>query len=190
MGRGSALPKARLKVFNDGRYLWGDDEAPSTLAKLDALVTASRKKRNSPGIECGCLLDVTGVDAEPGYGLTGPFSDEALVKVLGTARPSRRVFKQKGDDLFELLDRGQCGHLLLWKDGKPSHVAFLGMPSTTGPTRSLWGSRNLAFELGQASRRTLRLRLRGCEGDLGVARAALSTSSQLVRSPVFRSVLK
>jgi hypothetical protein len=122
----TTLTRARREAFNEGEYLW-DGRAPATLEKLDQLLAASKKKRNGFPLECGCVLDVTGVEAAPEYGLSGPFDDSVLLEVLGSARPSRAVMKAKGDALFERLDRGQYAHVVLFARGKPSHVCFLGM---------------------------------------------------------------
>jgi hypothetical protein len=126
----SALQALRRREFQAGRY---NPVTPFPDFPVDAGATG-------PGAHHGSIeeaiseadadgtrsiLDMERVSDEPDYGAVTPLSDEDLVKLFGTSKPTREMI-EANDDLFEALERGQGVYIVVYHDDKPSEIFFAG----------------------------------------------------------------
>ena len=110
-----ALDQLRSKVFKDGEFR-GAELNPATpeeaLENMDADGTAS-------------ILDIYQVATEPDYFCAAPYASQELVNYFGTEQPTRADV-EKSDDLWDDLERGQARYVILYQDGEPSEIHFVG----------------------------------------------------------------
>ena len=71
------------------------------------------------------ILDIHQVSESPEFCAACPMSDEVLLNLYGTIQPTRRMVESKMDFL-EDVERGQCVYILLYQDGRPNEVFFVG----------------------------------------------------------------
>jgi hypothetical protein len=71
------------------------------------------------------ILDMERVSDDPDYGAVTPVSEEDLVDLFGTSKPTREMI-ESNEDLFEALERGQGVYIVAYRDDKPSEIFFAG----------------------------------------------------------------
>ena len=59
------------------------------------------------------------------YGAVTPLSDEALIDLFGTTKPTREML-ESSDELFESLERGQGVYVVAYQNDTPSEIFFAG----------------------------------------------------------------
>ena len=102
-----------------------------TRSILDILAVSSEPAAEPPG----------GLDEMSDLGMFGgmeqlcktlPLSPDDLVARFGSAQPSRKAVEAamdkpvRGMDLFAIVPRGSCRHVVIYDGGQPSEVFFLG----------------------------------------------------------------
>ena len=107
----SALQALRQREFRAGRY---NPVMPMPEFPVDADADGTRS-----------ILDMERVSDDPDYGSITAVSDEDLVDLFGTSRPTREMIEST-DDLFEALERGQGVYIVAYRDDKPSEIFFAG----------------------------------------------------------------
>jgi hypothetical protein len=71
------------------------------------------------------ILDMETVSDSPDFGVIAPLSDDVLIDLFGTNKPTRNMIEWN-EDLFEMLDRGQGVYIVAYQDNKPSEIFFAG----------------------------------------------------------------
>jgi hypothetical protein len=71
------------------------------------------------------ILDMERISDEPDYGAVTPMSDDDLVEMFGTTKPTREMI-ESNEELFEALERGQGVYIVAYRDGTPSEIFFAG----------------------------------------------------------------
>jgi hypothetical protein len=126
----SALQTLRRREFQAGRYnpvtpmpeFPVDTGAPAPGAQ-HASIEAAIEDADADGTRS--ILDMERVSDEPDYGSVTPLSDDDLVDLFGTAKPTREMI-ESNDDLFEAIERGQGVYIVAYRDDQPSEIFFAG----------------------------------------------------------------
>lgn len=71
------------------------------------------------------ILDLQFVGNDPGFFTASRLSDERLVDLYGTAKPTREMV-HCNMGFFEDIDRGQGVYIVIYKDGMPDELLFAG----------------------------------------------------------------
>jgi hypothetical protein len=126
----SALVALRRREFQAGRYnpvtpfpefpvdAGTPGPGPQHASIEDAIEDADADGTRS-------ILDMERIAAEPDYGAVTPLSEETLIDVFGTTKPTREML-ESSDELFEALERGQGVYVVAYLNDKPSEIFFAG----------------------------------------------------------------
>ncbi len=125
-----ALQSLRRREFQAGRYnpvtpfleFPVDASAPGPGAQ-HASIEDAIEDADADGTRS--ILDMERVADEPDYGAVTPLSDDDLVDLFGTSKPTREMI-ESNEDLFEALERGQGVYIVAYRDDKPSEIFFAG----------------------------------------------------------------
>jgi hypothetical protein len=126
----SALQALRRREFQAGRYnpvmpmpQFPVEAGAAAPGARHASIEAAIEDADADGTRS--ILDMERVSDDPDYGLVAPLSDEDLVDLFGTSKPTREMI-ESNDDLFEAIERGQGVYIVAYQDGKPSEIFFAG----------------------------------------------------------------
>ena len=84
------------------------------------------------------ILDLFRVGSVPGFGTVCPLGDEQLVRLFGTAKPTRELVEKaliegKPDSarpaieqFWEHIDRGQGRYIVIYSGSEPREILFVG----------------------------------------------------------------
>ena len=72
------------------------------------------------------ILDIDGIADNPTFGVATPVPDEELVRALGTTQPTAEDVESVVSDFCENLERWQAVYFIVYKDGQPHEVRFVG----------------------------------------------------------------
>jgi hypothetical protein len=117
----AVVERAQRETLASGSFggEWGKRELPPNPTIAD--VRAAYEYDGS-----GSVIDVLRLESEPGAEVAGPFSDEVLLDVFGTVKPTRAQAYERFYELLELLQRGETAYVVLFEGEKPNEVLFLG----------------------------------------------------------------
>jgi hypothetical protein len=126
----SALQALRRREFQAGRYnpvtpfleFPVDAEAPGPGAQ-HASIEEAIQDADADGTRS--ILDMERISDEPDYGAATPLSDDDLVELFGTSKPTREII-ESNEALFDALERGQGVYIVAYRDDKPSEIFFAG----------------------------------------------------------------
>ena len=65
------------------------------------------------------------ISDEADYGAVTPLSEDDLLNLFGTTKPTREMV-ESNDELFDALERGQGVYIVTYQDDKPSEIFFAG----------------------------------------------------------------
>jgi hypothetical protein len=71
------------------------------------------------------ILDVSRITARPDYDAVAPLHDDKLVEFFGTTKPTAADL-QRGDALFEQIERGQGVYVIVYENDEPAQIFFAG----------------------------------------------------------------
>ena len=85
----------------------------------------------------GSILDIGRIAKEPDFCAACPLSNDALVALFGTSEPSRNrveevLIKERWpvaapvDEFWNSIDRGQARYIIVFANGKPTEIFFVG----------------------------------------------------------------
>ena len=85
----------------------------------------------------GSILDIAQIAPGPDYSVACALSDDTLVALFGTSQPDRNLLEDvlinqtsaapaEVDEFWESIDRGQARYIVVYADGRPSEIFFLG----------------------------------------------------------------
>ena len=126
----SALQSLRRREFQAGRY---NPATPFLEFPVDA-ATPGRGAQHASIEEAiddadadgtRSILDMERVSTTADYGAVTPLSDEALIDLFGTTKPTREML-ESSDELFESLERGQGVYVVPYQNDTPSEIFFAG----------------------------------------------------------------
>jgi hypothetical protein len=72
------------------------------------------------------ILDIFGICDEPRFGTASPVDGEELLRVFGTTQPTAQDVGTAAYDLGENLERWQAVYFVVYKDGRPDEIRFVG----------------------------------------------------------------
>jgi hypothetical protein len=126
----SALQALRRREFQAGRYNpvtpfleFPVDAAASGPGAQHASIEEAIEDADADGTRS--ILDIERIADEPDYGAVTPLSDDDLVNLFGTSKPTREMI-ESNDDLFEAIERGQGVYIVAYRDDRPSEIFFAG----------------------------------------------------------------
>ncbi|HZV35558.1 MAG TPA: hypothetical protein VFB72_13375 [Verrucomicrobiae bacterium] len=75
------------------------------------------------------ILDIARTAKEPEFAVAWPAPKEAIIRVYGTARPTRSEIEDKQGELTDVmeLERWQAVFVTVYSEGKPSEIYFEGV---------------------------------------------------------------
>jgi hypothetical protein len=73
----------------------------------------------------GSILDITTVADEPDFCAVAPLSDEDLIDLFGTHRPTRRMIEEN-TEFYENIERGQGVYIVAYEGDRPAEIFFGG----------------------------------------------------------------
>jgi hypothetical protein len=126
----AALQSLRKREFEAGRYnpavhfpqfpLTANSSSPGA---KHASIEAAMNAADADGTRS--ILDIEHAGQQPGYGFVVPLSDQRLVELFGTARPSHAMI-ETNMEFFEEIDRGHAIYIVVYDSGQPSELFFAG----------------------------------------------------------------
>lgn len=73
------------------------------------------------------ILDIVGgVSETPNFLCASPVARSTLLRFFGTTEPTRQQVEAKEYELEEAVERWQAQYLVIYRDGKPHELCFLG----------------------------------------------------------------
>ena len=72
------------------------------------------------------VLDVRAIASEPGPKAAGPFSEDVMLDLFGTLKPTRPAVMGKLWEILELLGRGETACVVMYEAGEPMEILFAG----------------------------------------------------------------
>ena len=136
------LDEARRRIFREGRYTGVEGHHFATLEELDAFFTgpsfclAPDEKANeeegwrtldmSGSTGTQSILDIRKVGSRIAWGVAAPLDDDELREVFGTTTPTAADLSNRGSNLYDRLQRGECAYVVVYDDSRPSQFVFYG----------------------------------------------------------------
>jgi hypothetical protein len=85
----------------------------------------------------GSILDIAQITPDPDYAAACALSDDTLVAIFGTSQPNRSLLEDvlikhgssasgAVDEFWESIDRGQARYIVVYADGGPDEIFFVG----------------------------------------------------------------
>ncbi|MCI0578580.1 MAG: hypothetical protein L0332_13915 [Chloroflexi bacterium] len=72
------------------------------------------------------ILDINGISPKPGFGLAAPLSEQELLNLFGTDKPTEEMIKSQENVLMDLRSRWEATYVIVYKDGEPEWIYFCG----------------------------------------------------------------
>jgi hypothetical protein len=125
-----ALDELREREFRAGRYnpvmpfpdFPVEPGAPAPGAQ-HASIEEAMQDSGADGTRS--ILDIHAVAEEPDFCVAAPLPAEVLESLYGTLQPTREMVEHN-ESFLEDLERGHCVYVVLYKDGKPDELLFVG----------------------------------------------------------------
>ena len=127
---GAALQKLREREFQAGRYnpavdfpefpVGPDSQAPGA---QHASIEEAIEEADADGTRS--ILDMERVSDEPDFNAVAPLPTEDLLELFGTERPTREMV-EGGEELYDMLERGQGVYVIVYEGERPSEIFFAG----------------------------------------------------------------
>lgn len=123
-----ALRETREREFQAGRYNGGGDSGP-----LHDSIEEAMEDADADGT--GSILDIEEISSvpdnglEPDCGIAYPFTDQRILELYGTNKPSREMIKSNKRALNEIyrgIGRGSAIYIVLYDGESPTEIFFAG----------------------------------------------------------------
>jgi hypothetical protein len=116
----AAMESLRQSVFATGRYRIAGSRPRTAVGSIqEALDLAGTSGTES-------ILDITnGIAPEPTPGSFWHVPRAELEELYGTSTPTREAIGD-ADALFDRLDRGEAAYVVIYADGQPRELLFIG----------------------------------------------------------------
>jgi hypothetical protein len=126
----AALQQLREREFRAGRYnpvipfpnFPITSRSPAPGAGHDSIEEAME---DSDADGTRSILDIMRIGSEPDFCTAVPLSDNVLLALYGTTRPTRSVV-EANRDFMEDVERGQAVYITLYRDDEPDELLFVG----------------------------------------------------------------
>ncbi|MBX9694227.1 MAG: hypothetical protein K2Z81_17720 [Cyanobacteria bacterium] len=122
------LQELRKQEFEAGRYYGGYDDGPCHDSIEEAMQAADSDGTCSI-LDIVMASEVPDNELEPDCAITYPLKPERLIELFGTDKPTRKLIEENQsavDCIFDEIDRGSSRYIIVYEDGRPSEVLFLG----------------------------------------------------------------
>ena len=130
----SALQALRQREFEAGRYspAIGYAEFPLSSGHTGpgaqhGSIEAAVEDADASGTQT--ILDIQEISEERLSGTASPLESLELLNVFGTEMPTVDMVEDEDevpDEIFDLIGRGQSVYVVLYKDGQPEKLLFVG----------------------------------------------------------------
>ncbi|MEI9931723.1 MAG: hypothetical protein WDM89_14585 [Rhizomicrobium sp.] len=125
----NSLEALRQREFKAGRYNPAEDfpKFPVDLNHAPGCkhtsIDEAREESDADGTRS--ILDVSGIGGEPDFDIVAPLSDDALMELFDTTKPTSEDVEDC-DELFDQIERGQGVYVIVYDNDQPSQVFFAG----------------------------------------------------------------
>lgn len=127
-----ALRALREREFAAGRYnpvvrfpVFGARDLGS-FAPAHANIAAALDAAARSGEGTRSILDVVDLSQDREAGAAAPLTEEELIELFDTVRPTREVVEARLGDIFGIIDRGECVYLSIYDAEDPVELLFAG----------------------------------------------------------------
>ena len=127
-----ALDALREREFSAGRYnpvvrlqKFGAPELERFAPAHPNIAEAVRCAAQS-GEGTRSILDIDHVADDREMGATAPLPEGEVIDIFDTSRPTREVVEARLEDVFDIIDRGECVYLCVYEGEEPSELLFAG----------------------------------------------------------------
>jgi hypothetical protein len=72
------------------------------------------------------ILDVEAVSNTPQFGTVSPLTNQQLVTIFGTTKPTREMVTENLDQCCDLRRRWEGLYVIAYQDDRPSDICFAG----------------------------------------------------------------
>jgi hypothetical protein len=130
--RQKALDDLRASEFEAGRYHPVISYMTFTEPAFSAQKPGAKHKTIRAAIKASAedgtrsILDIDGFSDRPEYGKSAPLSPARLRELYDTDQPTREQVIDMRGELSESVSRGKCVYIVVYADGAPSELFFLG----------------------------------------------------------------
>jgi hypothetical protein len=139
-----ALQDLRQKEFEAGSYHFPVElhlsvEEYESMSKeaLDARIAELKEIQERPrsiqellriNADAGThsIIDIESISDVPDFGTAAPLSEQQLLRLFNTEKPTRPMIEAKADELEGLRYRWQGTYVIVYKDGRPDEIYFTG----------------------------------------------------------------
>jgi hypothetical protein len=97
-----------------------------TFSPVHAHIAAARDAARPSGEGTRSILDIVGLSEGRKAGAAAPLSEEELLELFDTTKPTREVVDRRLGDVFGLLARGECVYLHIYDAAEPVELLFAG----------------------------------------------------------------
>ncbi len=130
----AALQTLRQQEFEAGRYFPAIDYAEFPLSSghlgpgaQHASIEAAIEDADASGTQT--ILDIQEISEERLPGTVSPLESLELLNVFGTEIPTVDLVEDEDEvpgEIFDFIGRGQSVYIVLYKDGQPEKLLFVG----------------------------------------------------------------
>lgn len=135
----AALQQLRRDIFTKGEYVqsWSDGEYVQSWSKtekienlelepatIDEKIEALLLLEEESGTHS--ILDMLDISAEPDLFYVTPFSDQDLLSIFETEKPTREMVIDAEETLMSWRGRWEGSYLIVYKDNQPHEIYFTG----------------------------------------------------------------
>ena len=128
---GNALQELRQREFEAGRYnpVQQLPEFPPDLSAPDpgaAHATIQEAFEASGADGTRSIIDMDRTGETPDYGVMTQMPEDLVFELFGTPQPTREVIEDAGA-VASVMERGQGMYTIVYRDGRPAEILFVGM---------------------------------------------------------------
>jgi hypothetical protein len=76
------------------------------------------------------ILDIDELAAQLSVGAAAPLAERTLREVFDSPAPTHAAVEEHVAELLEDIGPGQCGYLVVYEEGQPAELFFVGCPSS------------------------------------------------------------
>jgi hypothetical protein len=127
-----ALRALREREFAAGRYspvvrmpVFGARE-PESFVPAHPNISAACEEAARSGEGTRSILDIARVSQEREMGSAAPLAEDQIIDMFDSSRPTREVVEARLEEVFGVLDRGECVYVSIYDGEEPTELLFAG----------------------------------------------------------------
>jgi hypothetical protein len=127
-----ALRALREREFAAGRYnpvvrlpAFGERD-PARFAPAHPNISAALKDAARSGEGTRSILDIERISEDREVGAAAPMPEELVNELFDMVRPTREVVEARLEDIFGIIDRGECVYVPIYEGEVATELLFAG----------------------------------------------------------------